>query len=414
VADSQQRRAAGRPDSPATESGYAAYSYLTAGQDFPRFELAPEFGRVAPYAASLTASQELRSRSLLQDSMVISLHDHPVRFPARMQETPQYNRTGRQHAGYGGLAASGMTVVFDNMMDGTACVTGNAPWRWDDIITDLGMRQADLAHQDKVTVIRTIADIDDAHRSGRVGLVFGLEAATPIENEIDRLDVLYGLGIRQIGIAYSDANALGSGLNETADGGLTAFGRRAVTRMNKLGLAIDVSHSSDRTALDVCRQSDRPVFMTHAGARAVWDTARMKPDDVLRAVAETGGVIGMSAAPHTTLSHAHPRHSIDSVMDHFRYCIDLVGAAHVAFGPDTLYGDHVQLHHVFGHLLGIGAATRGPAFEPVAYVDGLENPTENFTNICGWLVRHGFDDETIRAVIGGNIYRALQSAWIQP
>jgi membrane dipeptidase len=414
VTDSQQRRAAGRPDGPATDSGYAAYSYLTAGQDFPEFELAPEFGRVAPYVASLTAAQELRSRSLLQDSIVISLHDHPVRFPARMQETPQYNRTGRQHAGYAGLAASGMTVVFDNMMDGTACVTGNAPWRWDDIITDLGMRQADLAHQDKVTVIRTIADIDDAHRSGRVGLVFGLEAATPIENEIDRLDVLYGLGIRQIGIAYSDANALGSGLNETTDGGLTAFGRRAVTRMNKLGLAIDVSHSSDRTALDVCRHSDRPVFMTHAGARAVWDTARMKPDDVLRAVAETGGVIGMSAAPHTTLSHAHPRHSIDSVMDHFRYCIDLVGAAHVAFGPDTLYGDHVQLHHVFGHLLGIGAATRGPAFEPVAYVDGLENPTENFTNICGWLVRHGFDDETIRAVIGGNIYRALQSAWIQP
>ena len=79
--------------------------------------------------------------------MVISLHDHPVRFPLRMEETPDYNRTGRQHAAYAGLAASGMTVVFDNMMDGTACVTGNAPWRWDDIITDLGMRQADLAHQ---------------------------------------------------------------------------------------------------------------------------------------------------------------------------------------------------------------------------------------------------------------------------
>jgi hypothetical protein len=64
-----------------------------------------------------------------------------------MEETPQYNRTGRQHTAYAGLAASGMTVVFDNMMDGTACVTGNAPWRWTDIITDLGMRQADLAHR---------------------------------------------------------------------------------------------------------------------------------------------------------------------------------------------------------------------------------------------------------------------------
>jgi len=392
-----------------TETPYSAYSYLPAEQ-IPRFELAPEFGRVPPYAASLTAEQEQRSRALLRDSLVISLHDHPVRFPLRMEQTPEYNRTGRQHAAYAGLRASGMTIVFDNMMDGTACVTGNAPWRWNDIITDLGMRQADLAHAGDFMVVRSVADIDAAFRSGKIGLVFGLEAATPIENEIDRLDVLYGLGIRQIGIAYSDANALGSGLSEATDGGLTAFGRRAVTRMNQLGLAIDVSHSSDRTALDVCEHSATPVFITHAGARAVWDTPRMKPDDVLRAVAQTGGVIGMSAAPHTTLSANHPRHSIESVMDHFRYCVDLVGIDHVAFGPDTLYGDHVQLHKIFAHLLSLAAA-RGPSFDPVGYVDGLENPTENFGNICGWLVQQGFDDDEIRAVIGGNVYRVLESVW---
>ncbi len=396
---------------PVSGDGYVAYSYLTAGEDFRAFELAPEFGRVSPHEAGLTAEQERRARALLEESLVISLHDHPVRFPARMEETPEYNRTGRQHAAYAGLAASGMTVVFDNMMDGTACVTGNAPWRWDDIITDLGMRQADLAHQQHVMTIRTVGDIDEAYGSGRVGLVFGLEAATPIENELDRLDVLYGLGLRQIGIAYSDANTLGSGLVEPVDGGLTAFGHRAVTRMNQLGLAIDLSHSSDRTALDVCAHSGTPVFMTHAGARAVWDIPRMKPDDVLRAVAGTGGVIGMSAAPHTTLSAAHPRHSIESVMDHFSYCADLVGIEHVAFGPDTLYGDHVMLHKIFARLLSLGAF-RGPAFDPVAYVDGLENPTENFGNIVGWLVRHGYSDDNIRAVVGGNIYRALQAIWV--
>jgi microsomal dipeptidase-like Zn-dependent dipeptidase len=323
-----------------TEVPYTAYSYLGA-DEIARFELAPEFGRVPPYGADLTAAQAGRASALLRDSLVISLHDHPVRFPVRMEQTPEYNRTGRQHAAYAGLAASGMTVVFDNMMDGTACVTGNAPWRWNDIITDLGMRQADLAHADGFMTIRTVADIDEAHRSGRVGLVFGLEAATPVENEIDRLDVLYGLGLRQIGIAYSDANALGSGLSEAADG---------------------------------------------------------------------GGVIGMSAAPHTTLSAAHPRHSIGSVMDHFRYCADLVGIDHVAFGPDTLYGDHVALHRIFAHLLSL-SAMRGPRFDPVSYVDGLENPTENFGNICGWLVQQGFDDASIRAVIGGNVYRTLQAVW---
>src|SRR3984957_16762921 len=111
-----------------TNPGYTAYSYLTDGE-LRRFELAPEFGRVPPYAADLTAEQAARARRLLSDSLVISLHDHPVRFPLEMEQTPEYNRTGRQHTAYAGLAASGLTVVFDNMMDGTACVTGNAPWR---------------------------------------------------------------------------------------------------------------------------------------------------------------------------------------------------------------------------------------------------------------------------------------------
>jgi membrane dipeptidase len=391
---------------------YESYGYLEPGE-LAEFVLAPEFDRVPRYEAELTADQQQRADRLLRDNIVISLHDHPVRFPDDMRQTPEYNRTGRQHTAFRGLASSQMTVVFDNMMDGTACVTGNAPWRWSDIITDLGMRQADLAHQSQVAVVRTVADIYRVHTEGKVGLVFGLEAATPIENELDRLDVLYGLGLRQIGIAYSEANALGCGLNESFDGGLAAFGRRAIQRMNALGLAIDVSHSSNRTGIETCEASERPVFMTHAGAKGVWDTPRMKSDDVLRAVAESGGVIGISAAPHTTLSHEHPRHTILSVMDHFRYCVDLVGIEHVAFGPDTLYGDHVGLHTVFGHLLKLGAAAPGgPAFDKVEYVDGLENPTENFGNICGWLVSEGFSDKEIAAVLGGNILRALESIWV--
>lgn len=396
-------------DPAADPAAYASYGYLDPPLTLP-FPLAPELGRVPPYDAGLTGEQRDRASALLQESLVISLHDHPVRFPADMADTPAYNRTGRQHTAYAGLAASGLTVVFDNMMDGTACVTGHAPWRWDDVVTDLGMRQADLAHQRQVVVVRDVADIERVHREGRVGLVLGLEAATPIENELDRLDVLYGLGLRQIGIAYSDANALGSGLAEPVDGGLTAFGHRAVRRMNQLGLAVDVSHSSPRTALDVCAVSDRPVLLTHGGARAVWDIPRMMPDEVLLAVAGTSGVVGISAAPHTTVSTAHPQHSIESVMDHFTYCSELVGLEHVAFGPDTLYGDHVGLHTVFAGLLG-GATGGAPTHQRVPYVDGLENPTESFGNICGWLVSHGWSDDDIRAVLGGNVLRALRETW---
>jgi membrane dipeptidase len=171
-----------------------------------------------------------------------------------------------------------------------ACVTGTAPWQWEDVVTDLGLRQADVAQQSDVVVIRTPDDIATAHRDGTVGLIFGLEAAAPIHNEVDKLDVLYGLGVRQIGIAYSDSNALGSGLNERVDGGLTALGQRAVRRMNQLGPAIDISHSGDRTGIETCRASQVPVLMTHAGARALWDIPRLKSDDALRAVGPTSRV----------------------------------------------------------------------------------------------------------------------------
>ena len=200
-------------------SGYRSYDYLAGDLGLPVVPLAPEAGRVPPYAPGFAPEHVARAERLLAQSITISLHDHPVLFPADMADTPRYNRTGRQHTAFDGLRASGLTVVFDNMMDGTACVTGNAPWQWDDVVTDLGMRLADLAHQSDVVVIRTLDDIHRAHAEGRVGLVFGLEAATPIGNDLDKLDVLYGLGIRQIGIAYSDANALGSGLNEAVDGG---------------------------------------------------------------------------------------------------------------------------------------------------------------------------------------------------
>ncbi|GAC1340820.1 MAG: membrane dipeptidase [Candidatus Dormibacteria bacterium] len=396
---------------PTRNADYRSYSYLEPGRDYRAFELAPELGRVPPYRNRLTPEEAQRTRSLVEDSVVISLHDHPTVFPVRIDEVIDYNRAGRQVTGFEGLARSGMTAVFDNFMDGTCCITSTMGWKWGDVLHDLGMRLCDLAHQRDVFVATGVADILAAHRDGRLALVAGLEAATMIENEVDRIDILYGFGVRQMGIAYSEANTLGSGLRERHDGGLTAFGGRAVERMNRLGMAIDISHSGDRTSLDVIAASSAPVLITHAGSRSVWDSPRMKPDEVISACAERGGVIGLEAAPHTTLSEAHPAHSLDSVMDHFRHCVDLVGIEHVAFGPDTLFGDHVGLHHAYAAQLSIDALQTGGFFEPVDYVDGLENPAENFSNIVGWLVRAGYSDEDIRAVIGGNILRVLEDVW---
>jgi membrane dipeptidase len=396
---------------PTRYDGYTSFSYLKKGEDYDEFALAKEFGRVPLHDMALDEQQIERTKRLIDENIIISLHDHPQIFPADMNQVREYIRTGREHTSYVGLSRSGMTAVFDNMMDGTACVTSKFGWKWDDIIYDLGMRRSDIAHQRYARIAYGLDDIREAHENGEVAIVLSLEAATPIENEVDRIDILYGLGIRQMGIAYSEANGLGSGLKESGDGGLTVFGKRAVARMNALGIAIDVSHSGDQTCLDTFEHSDRPVLITHAGARSVWPTPRMKPDSVLRACAESGGVIGLEAAPHTSLSPAHPRHTIESVMDHFTYCVELMGIEHVAFGPDTLYGDHVGLHKIFAANLGVHQAHSGPEYEPVEYVSGLENPTENFFNIVGWLVKHGYSDEDIIAVTGGNIMRVLEKIW---
>ncbi len=392
-------------------AGYRSFEYLAPPTDYREFELAAEIDRVRSTPVAVSKEQEERVQRLLTENVAISLHDHCFVVPKDFDELADYRRQGRDWTGYAGMARSGLDAVLDCLMDGTATITSKAGWKWDDIVYDLGMRLSDIAHQDFVVKGETLDDIRRAKANGQIAFIASLEAATAIENEVDRLDILYGLGIRSSGIAYSEANSLGSGLREVRDGGLTEFGRQAVRRMNKLGIAIDISHSGDQTSLDTVEASDKPVLITHAGARALWNTKRMKPDEVIKACAAKGGVIGIEAAPHTTLTRKNPRHNIDGFMEHFEYCADLVGIDHVGFGPDTLFGDHVGLHHYFARQLSIGAAHGQQQFEEVEFVDGIENPGEAFPNIVRWMVKHDYSDGDIGKAIGGNAMRVLKEAW---
>ncbi len=394
-------------------SGFKSFQYLEAGTDYREFKLAKELGRVPSRKVEVSGTQEDRVQRLLAENLAVSLHDHCFVVPADFDDLAEYRRQGRDVTGYAGMAQSGLDAVFDCLMDGTATITSKAGWKWDDIIYDLGMRLSDIAHQDFIVRGETLDDIRRAKENGQIAFIASLEAATAIENEVDRLDILYGLGIRSSGIAYSEANTLGSGLKEARDGGLTEFGRQAVRRMNKLGIAIDISHSGDQTSMDTIQASEKPIFITHAGARGLWNTKRMKPDEVLKAMAAKGGVIGIEAAPHTTLTKEHPKHSIESFMEHFEYCADLVGIDHVSFGPDTLFGDHVGLHHYFAKQLSIKAAHGTQEFEEVEYVDGIENPAEAFPNIVRWLVKHDYSDGDIAKAVGGNVMRVLEEVWFR-
>jgi len=401
-------------------AGYRSFAYLEAGSDYKPIPLAREMDRVEPFRVPLDEAQEARVRALLEDTVLISLHEHAGLFPEDIRRTPEMVREGRQATAFQGLAHSHWDAVFDNLLDGICTMHSKGGWKWTEVLQDLGIRLCDLAHQDFLIPGLRVQDIHRAHREGKVAWIASMEGAAMIENELDRIEVLYGFGVRLLGIAYSEANALGSGLKEPGDGGLTVFGRKAVERMNRVGMLIDCSHCGDQTTLDTIQWSEKPIVLSHIGARALWDSNRLAPDHVLSACAEKGGVIGIEAAPHTTLTYNRRVHDLEAFMEHFEYVKGLVGVDHVAFGPDSLYGDHVGLHHTYASNLSIREshggspeeeAGRDMEFQEVDHVQGLENPTEGSVNILRWLVREGYADEEIRKVMGGNVLQVLEEVW---
>ena len=389
-------------------NGYKSFEYLNG--DIKVFKLVREVDRVSSTKIKLSKTEEERVDQILAKNIVISIHDHPSVFPEDIELVHEYIRYGREVMGYEGLSVSGLDAVFDGLGDGTNTILSKYPWKWESVVYEIGMRLSDIAHQDFVIRGEKVEDIERAHREGKIALVLHIEGAMPIENELDRVDVLYGLGVRCMGLVYSESNALGAGLREKNDGGLTNFGYQVVDRMNKIGMAVDLAHVGDKTSLDAIEASSMPVFITHAGARALWNTSRMKPDKVLQALADKKGVIGIEAAPHTTLTEKHKNHSIESVMEHFQYIEKLIGIDYVSFGPDTLFGDHVGLHHLFAKELSIKETHAGAKFDEVPFVDGLENPSE-YRNIVRWLVKNGYSDGEIAKVIGGNTLRVLKKVW---
>ncbi len=394
-----------------TYNGYKSFQYLEPGVDYREFKLAKEIDRVPAYSYPVPPQEEQRVQRILAEHVIVSMHDHSFVTPEDVGEIFEYRRWGRDFTGYEGLAVSGLDVLFENFMDGTALITSRAGWKWTDVIHDLGIRLSDFAHQDMVYLALTVDDLYRAKPEGKIAFVATLESATPIENEVDRVDVLYGFGVRSMGLVYSEANALGGGLREPSDGGLTQFGRQVVRRMNKLGMTIDTAHCGDKTTLDAIEASEKPILISHVGARALWNSNRMKPDSILKACAEKGGVIGIEAAPHTTITEKHPVHTIESFMEHLTYIANLVGIDHVAIGPDTLFGDHVGLHHAFASHLSIASSRGSRQVDEVEYVKGLENPAEVFPNVIRWLVKHGYKDEDIAKVVGLNALRVLKATW---
>jgi membrane dipeptidase len=409
--------------------GYKAFQYLEPGIDYKEFKLRKEIINEWWEPVSLSKTENERFEQLIEKSIVIDLHAHADIGPEDTQDIRAMDKEGRNFLAYEALAMSGLDCVFDNMMNGSCFIYTKHGWDWNGSVHDLGLRLCDIAQQDFLIHCKRADDIEKAHKEGKVAWVAVLESASCIENEVDRLDVLYGLGVRSIGINYSESNMLGSGLKEHLDGGLTDFGYDALVRMNKLGLLVDVSHTGDKTAQETIELSKDPIIISHAGARALTPTTRMFPDEVIQDLGEKGGLMAIEAAPNLTRTEKHPLHSIESYMEHIEYCIDLIGIDQVGCGPDTSYGDHVGLYltNLKNHPKeGLGHYTRRgkdsetkflgidmnvQQLQELKYVRGMENPSECLQNVCRWMIKHGYSDTEIQKIIGLNGLKLVKKVW---
>jgi membrane dipeptidase len=229
----------------------------------------------------------------------------------------------------------------------------------------------------------------------------------------DDVPVFFGLGQRISQLTYNFNNRIGSGFLEERDGGLSVFGLSIMSRMEQVGMAVDVSHCGDQTTLDALAAAKKPIVFTHATARAlVPGHLRCKTDEAIRKMAATGGVMGI-AMIRFMVRNSEPV-TIEHVLDHVDYVAKLVGLEHVAIGSDL---------DVAGNPNAINGGGFDPRTQPnfsryqyhedrdgAINIRGL-NHSKRVFDLTEGLIRRGYTDAQIAQVLGGNAVRVLGTIW---
>jgi len=264
--------------------------------------------------------------------------------------------------------------------------------------------------------IETASDFDRARQSGKVGVIMGWQNSRPVADELDRFHFFRRLGLRIMQLTYNYRNQFGDGCLEPEEAGLTLLGRDAVRIMNQLGIAIDLSHVGQRTMLDVIEASAQPVLITHANARALANLERNKTDDVIRLVAEKGGVIGASIyGPMCWDQDVSRKPTLDDFLRHLDYLVDLAGIEHVGFGTDLATGaNYARMAFERTHWRrweGINRFNRvfGEAI-PERYLADC-NKHSDLPKITELLLERGWRADHIRGYLGANFRRVLDQVW---
>jgi membrane dipeptidase len=290
---------------------------------------------------------------------------------------------------------------------------------WDDFMTsmsDLSRTLAVIARSpDIATIARSVSDIAAAKRDGKLAFILGTQGSTLVEKDLELLRMMQLTGFRILQPTYMERNELGSGvLGKPADDGLTPLGHRWVELMNELRMLIDLSHVGYKTAADVLKASRQPVIFSHANARALCDSLRNVPDELIKAAAKTGGTVGATLWPPMLRHDQRP--TIEDWADQVMYMINLVGVDHVAFGSDLSEGryrndDHWQQSFGPKGLYPEVTAVLGPWFKfETRITDGYESMA-NTHRLPEALQRRQLKSDAIDKVMGGNLLRVYEEVW---
>ncbi len=361
--------------------------------------LAKEVGRVPSMTVPLDAAGERRFEGLMEDLVMVDMHQHPMVCPDDMSEFVQYLRLGEYRWGYEALRHGGWTAAAT--ANGFRGMVGSPELSYiafEDLVDEVGMMLADVSRRGGEAVrVGSAGDVLRAKESGKVGILPTVEHLA-LGDGLHRVDVLHSLGVRMGGLTYNLQNQIGAGLTERHDAGLTNFGVEVVRRMNDLGMAVDVSHAGFKTAMDAIEHSKAPIIYSHNASHALRPTWRTRKDEELVACAKKGGLVAVTAVPNSLSDD--PKQDINCVLDHYDYMVNLVGVDHVGIGTDTLVGDHVAFHVT---MLGRDLIPSTPA----PYLDGLESPADGKNIIRGFIAR-GRSDADIRKLAGGNALEFLR------
>lgn len=268
--------------------------------------------------------------------------------------------------------------------------------------------------RDDTLIVEQSSDIAKAKESGRLGLILHCQGTAIIEDDMDLIDSYHAAGLRVVQLCYNRKNLVGDGASERTDAGLSHFGIKLIERLNTLGVAVDCAHTGERTSLDAVQASSAPVIISHANALGVHGNRRNITDGLIRAIAESGGVIGTVGFPSFLVPCGKP--TIDEFIDDITYKADLVGIDHVGLGIDYYLGQHpVEEDEAamsrYTQLVREGL-WRPDEYPPPPYIypEGIETP-RTLANLTRRLVARGFSEVDVRKVLGLNWMRVLKEIW---